>query len=172
MSNSEHVAAEDLRFEILNAKHDLSGFDCSKDDEMGLNEFIHEDALQFQKENLGITYLFFRGDDIVGFATLAMGQIEIKQTKVKLPFEPRIRDFPALMIGRFATDNNYRGRHVGLNISLWCVSKAKQLSREVGCRLIVILTNDKKFAFYENCGFEMIPKYVNKTKKWMYLPIP
>ena len=172
MSTAEYVKAEELRFEILNARHDLSKFDCRKDDEMGLNEFIHDEALQFQKENLGTTYLFFHNDAIVGFATLAMSQIEIKQTKDRLPFETDIRDYPALMIGRLATGNDYRGRHVGLNISLWCVSKAKQLSGEVGCRLIIILTNDKKSDFYENCGFEMVPKYEKKPKKWMYLPIP
>ena len=75
-----------------------------------------------------------------------MSQIETKETKVKLPIQTAIRDFPALMIGRLATDNNFRGRHVGMNISLWCVSKAKQLSQDVGCRLIVIRTNDKKYA--------------------------
>jgi predicted GNAT family N-acyltransferase len=172
MSTSEHIKAEELRFEILNERHNLSQFDCSKDDETGLNEFIHDEALQFQKENLGVTYLFFHNNVIVGFATLAMSQIEIKQTKIKPPFETSIRDYPALMIGRLATDNSYRGRHVGLSISLWCVSKAKQLSKEVGCRLIIILTNDKKANFYGNCGFEMIPKYERKTGKWMYLPIP
>ena len=51
MSTSEYIKAEELRFEILNARHDLSKFDCSEDDEMGLNEFIHDEALQFQKEN-------------------------------------------------------------------------------------------------------------------------
>jgi hypothetical protein len=119
MSTSEYIKAEELRFEILNEQHDLSKFDCSKDDEMGLNEFIHDEALQFQKENLGITYLFFHNTVIVGFATLAMSQIEIKQTKIKLSFETDIRDYPALMIGRLATDNSYRSRHVGLNITLW-----------------------------------------------------
>ena len=172
MPTSDYIKPEELRFEILNARHDLSRFDCSKDDEMGLNEFIHEEALQFQNENLGITYLFFHNNVIVGFATLAMSQIEIKQTKITLPFQTDIRDYPALMIGRLATDNTYRGRHIGLNISLWCVSKAKQLSKEIGCRLIIILTNEKKSNFYENCGFEMIPKYERKAKKWMYLPIP
>ena len=172
MPSSEYIQAEELHFEILNEKHDLSKFDCRKDDEMGLNEFIHDEALDFQKENLGVTYLFFYRDNIVGFATLAMSQIEVKETKIKLPLETKIRDYPSLLIGRLATDNSCRGGHIGKNITLWCVSKAKQLSREVGCRLIIILTNQKKSEFYQNCGFEMIPKYEKKTKKWMYLPIP
>jgi len=118
MPNSGYIQAYELQFEILNSKHNLSSFDCSKDDELGLNEFIHDEALAFQKENLGITYLFFYNGVIVGFATLAMSQIEAKETKVKLPNQTTIRDFPALMIGRLATDNNFRGRHIGMNISL------------------------------------------------------
>ena len=165
MSAADYVKEEELRFEILNEKHDLSKFHCSEADEMGLNEFIHDEALQFQNEHLGVTYLFFHHNNIVGFATLAMSQIEIKQTKVTLPFEPNIRDYPALLIGRLATDNKYRGRHVGLNISLWCVSKAKQLSTEVGCRLIIIMTNDKKSSFYQKLRFHDGPKVRTKSKE-------
>jgi len=76
------------------------------------------------------------------------------------------------MIGRLATDNNYRERHVGKNISLWCVSKVKQLSSDIGCKLLIIQTNDKKSIFYIHCGFDMVPKFENKSKKWLYLPVP
>jgi hypothetical protein len=131
------IKAEELRFEVLNDMHNLTNFDCSVDDEMGLNEFIHTEVLDFQKENLGITYLFFHNSIIVGFATLAMSQIEIKDTKIKLPIETTIRDYPALIIGRLAIANDYRDRDIGKNICLWCVSKAKQLSKEISqfCRL-------------------------------------
>ena len=172
MTDTAYIQARELRYEILNGSHDLSAFDCSFEDEMGLNEFIHDEALQFQNEKMGITYLFFYGNIIVGFATLAMSQLEIKETKIKLPFKTTITDYPALMIGRLATDNNFRGRHVGESICLWCVSKVKQLSNEVGCKLVIILTNDKKHVFYMNCGFDMVPKFEKKTKKWMYLPVP
>jgi hypothetical protein len=84
MPASEYIKAEELRFEILNASHDLSKFNCSKDDEMGLNEFIHDEALQFQKENLGTTYLFFHNTAVVGFATLAMSQNRNKANKNKI----------------------------------------------------------------------------------------
>lgn len=166
------ILASNLRYERLSSEHDLSTFDCSLNDEMGLNEFIHQEALQFQNEKMGVTYLFFYNDVIVGFTTLAMSQIEIKETKIQLPFKTTIKDYPALMIGRLATDNNYRDRHVGRSISLWCVSKVKQLSTEIGCKLLVILTNERKYTFYLNCGFEMVPKFESKSKKWMYLPVP
>ena len=169
---SNNIPPEELSYQILTAQHDLSSFDCSLQDELGLNEFIHKEALQFQHEKMGITYLFFHRKNNVGFATLAMSQIEIKQTKIKLPFKTTITDYPALIIGRLATDNNYRGRNAGENICLWCLSKGKQLANQIGCKLIITCTNDQKHTFYVCCGLDMVPKFESKTKKWMYLPIP
>ena len=91
MANNNDILASDLRYEKLSSEHDLSTFDCSLKDEMGLNEFIHQEALQFQNEKMGVTYLFFYNDFIVGFATLAMSQIEIKETKIQLPFKTTIK---------------------------------------------------------------------------------
>jgi len=168
----EDVKAEDLRYEILNEKHDLSSFDCSVEDEMGLNEFIHKEALQFQKENLGVTYLFYYSNIIVGFATIAMSQLEIKETKNLLSLKTNIKFFPALMIGRLGISKDYRHRNLGENICYWCVSQAKQLSEKIGCKLIIVMTNDEKSDFYKNCRFDLLPKCEKKEKKWMYLQVP
>ena len=172
MSQKRYIASNELTYEILTDQHDLSTFDCSEQDDMGLNEFIHQEAIGFQREKMGITYLFYYHQTIVGFATLAMAQIEIKLTKITLPFKTTVKDYPALMVGRLATDNRYRGMHVGKNICLWCMSKGRQLSQEIGCKLIIILTKEGKQNFYGSCNFEMVPKFENKEKKWMYLRVP
>jgi hypothetical protein len=172
MSSNSDIEPTDLTYEILTDEHNLSAFDCSIEDEMGLNEFIHKEALQFQREKMGITYLFFYQGTIVGFATIAMSQMEIKETEIQLPFKTTIKDYPALMIGRLATGNNYRDRHVGKSICLWCLSLSRRLSREVGCKLIIILTNQQKCEFYTSCSFEMVPKFEKKSKKWLYLQVP
>ncbi|HKM59871.1 MAG TPA: GNAT family N-acetyltransferase [Candidatus Bathyarchaeia archaeon] len=172
MSTLEDISASELQVEILKATHNLATFDCSFEDEMGLNEFIHEEALQYQKENLGVTYLFFHQERIVGFVTLAMSQIETRETAFRLPLKVTIKNYPALLIGRLATANEYRGRNVGKSICLWCVSTTRKLSREVGCRLVVVMTNINKVEFYSRCGFDLVPKSEKKDKKWMYLQVP
>jgi len=43
---------------ILSSETDLSGFDCSINDELGLNDFIHNNALKYQQEGMGVTHLF------------------------------------------------------------------------------------------------------------------
>jgi len=69
MPSQDRISPSDLAVRVLEQTDDLSTFDCSRNDIMGLNEFIHSEAKQFQKEGLGVTHLFFYNDEIVGFAT-------------------------------------------------------------------------------------------------------
>ena len=172
MSTGNDIAPKVLRTKILEKTDDLSTFACDKDDPMGLDEFIHEEAIQFQKEKLGITHLFLYKEQIVGFATLAMSEIEVKEAPSLLSAGIKVKNFPALLIGLLAVHNDYRDRHVGRIICLWCLEIAKELSREVGCRLVVVLTEGKTVEFYKKSGFTTIPKYEKKERKWMYIQVP
>lgn len=172
MSSQSDINPNELEFKILEESDDLSTFDCSKDDTMGLNEFIHHEALQFQKENLGVTYLFLYKKQVVGFATLQMSEMEIKLTPYILPFRVKIKFYPALQIGRLAVHNDFRSRNIGQNICLWCASLAKQLSEKVGCRMIVVLTEGRPVDFYKKCRFEIALKYDKKERKLMHLQVP
>jgi len=172
-SNDDNdIDFHDLEVKVLEDSDDLSAFDCSKNDIMGLNEFIHSEAMQFQKENLGVTYLFLYNGQIVGFTTIAMSQIEMKLTPLILPFPVTMKYYPALKIGRLAVDNNYRDRDIGTNLCLWCLHSAKELSERIGCRFIVVLTKGRQVDFYKKCSFKIIPKYEKKKKVFLYLQMP
>lgn len=172
MPSPKDIRFQELRFKILERSDDLSAFDCSKDDVMGLNEFIHSEAMQYQKENLGVTYLFLYNKQIVGFATVAMSQMEIKYAPHILPFHVDIKYFPALVLGRLAVENEFRDRNVGAHICLWCLGLAKELSKKVGCRLVVVLTEAEVVDFYKKCSFKVVPKFEKKKKVLMYLQVP
>lgn len=75
----DKIKPEELSFRVLQQSDDLTEFDCSLNDSMGLNEFIRREALDYQREKLGVTYLFYYRNEVVGFATLAMSGIEIKE---------------------------------------------------------------------------------------------
>jgi len=158
--NSIKIHFSDLKWKILEPTDNLSDFDCSKNDIMKLNEFIHKEALDYQKENLGVTYLFLYQGKIVGFATLAMGNIEIKRTKHSIPFSTTIKDFPALVIARLGVDNNFRWCDIGKNICFWCLSLSQELLRQVGCVLVIALTcGQNAITFYRKCEFLIEPKH-------------
>ena len=171
--NVSYIDLEQLSVKKLSEELDLSSFDCSVDDTLGLNEFIHKEALEYQKERMGITYVFCYQSIPVGYVTLAMYTIEVKETRLqRLRIIRNEKRYPALLLGRLGVDNNYRERHIGRNMCLWVVGLAKAHSNEIGCRFVVVLTKKEKVEFYKKCEFEIAPKYENKEKILMYFQIP
>lgn len=162
------VCLSELTVKKLDEQTDLSGFDCSKDDDMGLNEFIHKEAMNYQRESLGTTHLFYYKDNIVGYATIATSDIEVKYTRLHLPFF-RPMKYPTLLLGRLAVDNRYRGRNIGHCICLWCVGLAKELAEKIGCRFVIVLTSQSKKGFYRKCGFDICPGHEEKKRVLMYI---
>jgi hypothetical protein len=154
MSSTKFVPS-DLSVKKLDAQTDLSGFDCSESDDLGLDEFIHKEALDYQKESMGITYLFYNSDEIVGYITVAMGSIGVKMTTLRLDiFGDKIR-YPAILLGRLAVQNGLRRRAVGKCMTLWCIGFAQKLSVEIGCRFVVLVTKgESRIKFYGECGFQ------------------
>ena len=165
MSPENSIRSNELAVKILEETDNLTVFDCSKDDTLGLNEFIHSEAIQYQKEKLGITYLFSYNNLIVGFVTLAMSKIEAKWMPSVFRGKTEIKDYPALLIGQLATHNDYRSRKIGGIMCLWCLDNAKKLSEKLGCRLVIVFTKGTLNKFYEQCGLQVIPKYQNKEMK-------
>lgn len=175
----QKIPPQDLRVKVLEDSDDLSNFNCSIEDRMGLDDFIHSEALDYQKRLLGITYLFLYKGKTIGFVTLAMGNIEIKKTTFKLISSTTIKDYPMLLIARLGTHNDYRFSDVGRNICLWCLALAQNLSKKVGCVGVLVLTQGQNaIKFYGKCSFKIEARYKNmtdfndKTKVVMYQQIP
>jgi hypothetical protein len=162
--SSTKFAPDDFSVKKLDAQTDLSGFDCSENDNLGLDEFIHKEALGYQKESMGTTYLFYNSEKIVGYITVAMGSIGVKMTTLHLDiFGDKIR-YPAILLGRLAVQNGLRRRAVGKCMTLWCIGLAQRLSAEIGCRFIVLVTKgESRIKFYNECGFQ--ESHIDQKKK-------
>jgi hypothetical protein len=52
------LSASDFAVKKLNKNINLSQFNCSNEDGLGLNEFIHEEALDYQKEAMVLLIYF------------------------------------------------------------------------------------------------------------------
>lgn len=136
----------------LDSSIDLSEFDCTKNDTLGLDQFIHKEALEYQDQNLGITYLFYYNSKIIGFVTLAMGRLR----GLLVPEEnggSGIRWFPSLLIGRLATHSCLRDLDIGTYICGWTMGYAKKRSEEIGCKFVVADTDENVMGFYEKNRF-------------------
>jgi predicted N-acetyltransferase YhbS len=136
--SSDKLDLQEIIVKILSEQTEVSHFDCSKDDVLGINEFIHKEAVQYQRDSMGITYVFYYQNAIVGYVTVAMYTIEVKETKLRIVTSEK--RYPALLLGRLGVHNEYRGRNIGHSICLWTIGLAKELSKKVGCRFVVLLT--------------------------------
>jgi hypothetical protein len=84
MSLSNKFNLNDFSVKKLDEKVDLSEFDCSDNDDLGLDEFVHKEAWEYQNEGMGVTHLFYNDEKIAGYITVAMGSIGVKMTKMDI----------------------------------------------------------------------------------------
>jgi len=61
------MLVEDFTFEVLNENHNFLEFDCNEPE---INDFLHNDALNFQKEQFAITYVFTKDNQVAAFFSL------------------------------------------------------------------------------------------------------
>lgn len=159
----------------LRISDDLSDFNCDLEDDVGCNDFIHKEneAKLFQKERHGITYLFFYGNVIIGYVTLAMSSIRAERIDRRCKEPIRLRFYPSLLVGRLAVDNNWRKKGIGRYLCDWCVGSAMVLSEKIGCRYVILETSESKIDFYSRCGFEKGAEVKGEERKlfWMYQKI-
>ena len=139
-------------FEKLTEKHDLSKFDCGADD---LNDFLKNDALKQQKENLNVTQLVICDNEIIGFCSLLADTIKIKHIQDKktiMPIKekkPRVKQLPAVKIGRFAISIKYANKGIGSHILRNVLHTIKITSQKrIGVRVIVVEGYAKAYNFY------------------------
>lgn len=130
----------------LNEKSDLDTFSCGLED---MDEFLKNDALNQQNENLSVTYLVRHDDEIVGFFSLLSDKIELKdiEDEYDLPYSI----CPAMKIGRFAVNEKYRSSGLGTVLLDNICYQIKKISKIHGIRFITVdaYCNVRKF-YYKN----------------------
>lgn len=153
---------------ILDVNDRTAGFCCS---EKGIDEFIHNEALKFQKERLGVTYLFQHEGESVGFLTLSMADLKRARMNVEDRLAIGIENYPALLIGQLAVCKKFQARDVGTYLCDFCLDRALKFSERVGCRFIVVNAIESAIGFYQKYGFVLMPDQKDRKQKIMFLNI-
>lgn len=159
MDNSIALAAHKL-----SGTTDLTGFSCGRDK---YDEYIFGEAHEDQKERVGQVWLFYHNDKLVGYVSLAMSQLDKNQHQ-KLGGITGHGHIPGLLLGQMARHKEYRGKGIGLQMINWVIGQAVELSERIGCRLIILQSEDDKVECYKDAGFVLIPKS-NRKKNIMFL---
>ena len=134
--SASRITAKDLSPpKILDEDDDVSSFTCGVGD---IDEFIQKEALGFQKERLGVTYLFMHNKELVGFATLSMADLKREKMEAKDRLQSKIENYPALLIGQLAVCEELQGQDIGTFICDFCFDRALRFSKRVGCRFMFV----------------------------------
>ena len=165
------IGYDEIIIEPLSRANYSHEFNCDFEDDMGLNTFYHNEALAFHKEKLGRTHVFLYEGRTIGFVTLAMESIPRKKLDEGDQLGIHTRTYPALLIGRLAVDNGWRGSGVGTWILKWCLGFAVDISERVGCRYVVLQTNKRREGWYrrDSLGFKIL--YIDKEDYWLFKKI-
>lgn len=157
----------DWRIERLDRSHERSEFACGK---APLDDFIRKLVSQYEKRNLGRTYVAVRGEEkrIFGYYTLASGAVPFESlpegASKKLPRHP----VPVVLLARLAVDTLARGQRLGEMLLIDALRRSLTLAERVGIHAVEVDAIDAEAkAFYEKFGFVGLPD----QELHLYLPI-
>ncbi|MCI5601011.1 MAG: N-acetyltransferase [Hallerella porci] len=155
---------------------DLQSFDCGRED---INEFFRNDALQYQDELFGKTYLFSPRDNLNQIAaafTVANASIftrllpNSRQKKVgyEVHHSKNQINYPAVLLGRLGVDRRFSGHNLGLQIIEFVAQWFAGDENKSGCRHLIVDAYNENWLleFYKKCGLNPIFSSEEQERKY------
>jgi GNAT superfamily N-acetyltransferase len=140
-----------IEIRALRERDNRAGFRSGDAD---LDRFFQQFAGQNQfRHHLGVTYVAVENRDILGFATVAAGHVEIDQlpavVRRKLPRYP----LPVLRLARLGVDRSAQGQGLGLQLLRFVLRLALRMADDYGCVGVIVDAKPDAVAFYAKYGF-------------------
>ena len=145
-----------LRFQRLESETLLDTFECVDGD---LNDFLREEAKDYQAELLSVTYLVYYEGELAAYFSLLNDVVRLEDTEKrvrnrinrKIPFSKQRNHYAAAKIGRLAVDRRFARQGIGEfmlnNICMMLITDNK-----LGCRFLTVDALASATAFYEQKG--------------------
>lgn len=141
------------RVEKLRRDHPLEAFDCGDEQ---LNRYLLRYAWQNQQAGASQTYVGVVGDAIVGFHTLAMGQVTYEDAPQRLAKGLARHPIPLVLLTRLAVDRRWQHQGVGKALLKDAILRTLQAADIAGVRALAVhAKDDEAKRFYEN--FDFVP---------------
>src|SRR5262245_2118738 len=139
----------------LEARHDLSAFDCGAP---ALNEYLKKYAFPNHQNQSARTYVATRGERVVGSYTLAAGSVRREETTARVAKGLARHPVPIILLARLAVDRGEQGQGLGAALLKDALLRAAQAADLIGCRAVLVHAKDQAAqAFYRRYGFEPSP---------------
>jgi ribosomal protein S18 acetylase RimI-like enzyme len=158
---------DDCLIEQLDRTHIRDQFECGKP---SLDDFIRTLVSQYEKRNLGRTYVAVGATErrVLGYYTIASSAITFDvvpaKSARKLPRHP----VPVVLVARLAVDRSAQGQRLGEKLLLDALARSADLSGKLGIHAVVVDAIDQEAkAFYQKYQFITL----SDNEFHLYLPI-
>jgi GNAT superfamily N-acetyltransferase len=143
------------RPEPLRGKHRLDGFESGQE---SLDTWLQRRAGHAEGAGSARTFVTTDGDRVVGFYSLAIGQVQAEDaTERLLKGQPAERPVPVLVLARLAVDQEHQGRGVGRSLLQDALLRCNAVAESVGVRAVIAHALPEAQGFYGYLGFERSP---------------
>jgi GNAT superfamily N-acetyltransferase len=166
------------KFSRADSKSETSVIKPFKSSDNDLNGFLFDDAKNYQKELMAVTYIIEDNtcDKTIAYFSLLNDKItfDAEQRSIwnklnrNITNAKRRKHYPAVKIGRLAISESYAGKGLGKDIIRFIKFMFASGSR-TGCRFITVDAYQNAVGFYQKCGFNFIStKDKNDATRLMY----
>jgi GNAT superfamily N-acetyltransferase len=143
----------DWLIERLGRSHDRDSFCCGK---APLDDFLQRLVTQYEKRNLGRTYVAVRppAKQVLAYYTLASSAVTFEHLPEgpakKLPKHP----VPVVLLARLAVDQSLQGEGFGEALLIDALERCLTIADQLGIHAVEVDAIDRPAkAFYEKYGF-------------------
>jgi GNAT superfamily N-acetyltransferase len=138
---------EKLRFD-----HETESFDCGKAE---LNRFLDRFAFVSQRANTAQTYVVCRGNRVVGYYSLTVGQADHQDAPARISKGIARHPIPLMILARLAIDSQEQGKGLGAALLKDALLRCAAAADIAGIRaLFVHAKNEEATAFYQHFNFQ------------------
>jgi GNAT superfamily N-acetyltransferase len=143
------------RVEKLRADHKIAGFDCDREE---LNRYFLRYAWPNQLAGAAQTYVGLAGDSVVGYHTLAVGQVSREEAPERLTKGLARHPVPIMVLARLAVDRRWQGQGVGKSLLKDAMQRTLQAADIAGIGAFAVHAKaDEARSFYEKVDFVPCP---------------
>lgn len=139
--------------EKLRAEHNVEGFDCGRE---ALNRYLLRYAWQNQQAGAAQTYLGLVDAFVIGYHTLAVGQVSWEHAPERLTKGLARHPIPVMLLARLAVDKRWHGHGVGKALLKDAMQRTLQAADIAGIRAFAVNAKDDDARnFYQK--FDFVP---------------
>ncbi len=148
------MAQDRFRIELLAGHHKRGPFSSGV---APLDDYLHRYAQQDIQRRLAVVYVLFDNerDRVAGYYTLSSYAVDPKGLPETLSRRLPRRPVPVVLLGRLATDVEYRGQGFGRRLLIDALQRALYGSQQIAAMAVIVDAKDEAVrSFYEHYGFQ------------------